>query len=83
MSFSGACTIDLEDEVILTGGVIKSEESSIVSLYDEDGWIRDLPNLQSSRRDHACGHYNDDSNNSVNNLFIGNRFMCFISRCIW
>ena len=63
--FSGACSIELEDKVILTGGVIDSEESSIVSIYGRDGWLRDLPNLQSIRRSHGCGHYVDDSNRVV------------------
>ena len=63
--FSGACSIELEDKVILTGGVIDGVDSSTVSIYDNNGWLRDLPNLQSIRRDHGCGHYVDDSNRVV------------------
>ena len=66
--FSGACTIETEDKVILSGGVLEGGESSIVSIYDEDGWLRDLPNLQSARKDHGCGHYFDERDNLVNNL---------------
>ena len=67
--FSGASSIELEDKVILTGGVIDSEESSTVSIYGRDGWLRDLQNLQSIRRSHGCGHYVDDSNRVVSSLF--------------
>ena len=44
----------------MTGGVIDGEDSSTVSIYDNDGWLRDLPNLQSNRRSHGCGHYVDN-----------------------
>ena len=63
--FSGACGIELEDTVILTGGVIDSKERTTVSIYDKDGWVRDLPNLKTVRKNHGCGHYIDDSNKLV------------------
>ena len=63
--FSAGCSIELEDKVILTGGVIDGETSATVSIYDRKGWLRDLPNLQSARRDHGCGHYVDGSNRVV------------------
>ena len=63
--FSGACSIELEDKVILTGGVIDGDDSLTVSIYDRNGWLRDLPNLQSIRRDHGCGHYVDNRNRVV------------------
>ena len=49
----------------MTGGVIDGETSATVSIYDRKGWLRDLPNLQTARRDHGCGHYVDDSNRVV------------------
>ena len=69
--FSGACPIQLENKVILTGGVIDSVESTTVSVYDRNGWIGNLPNLQTVRRNHGCGHYRDDNDNivSVSKLF--------------
>ena len=54
--------------VILTGGFHWTEETdatSIVSIYDENGWSRDLLHLQQERRNHGCGSYNDDENNIV------------------
>ena len=65
MYFSGACAIEMEETIILTGGVIDNEESTDVSIYNKDGWVRDLPNLQTVRKRHGCGHYIDDSNNLV------------------
>jgi len=50
------CTIEFSDSFIVTGGVNK-----YVSMYDENGWIRDYPNLSAVRQDHGCGFYmNDD-----------------------
>ena len=49
----------------MTGGVIDGEDSSTVSIYDNNGWLRDLPNLQLNRRSHGCGHYFDDRNKIV------------------
>ena len=49
----------------MTGGVIDGDDRSTVSIYDRKGWLRDLPNLQSARRNHGCGHYVDDSNRVV------------------
>ena len=60
----------LEDLVILTGGHVDvgdgtTDESAIVSVYDKNGWKRDLPSLQQKRKDHGCASYNDDENNIV------------------
>ena len=63
--FSAGCSIELEDKVILTGGVIDGVDSSTVSIYDNNGWLRDLPNLQYTRRNHGCGHYVNDRNKIV------------------
>ena len=69
LCFSGACPIELEDRVILTGGYIVQNGSpdirAIVSIYDENGWRRDLPSLQQKRNSHGCGSYINDDNNIV------------------
>ena len=54
--------------VILTGGFHWTEETdatSIVSIYDQNGWRKDLPSLQQERKHHGCGSYKDDENNIV------------------
>ena len=67
--FSGTCSIELGDMVILTGGYWlgngQTDASSIVSIYDQNGWRKDLPSLQQERKNHGCGFYNDDKNNIV------------------
>merc|ERR1719450_1002130 len=54
-----ACSIQLEETVVITGGFYTK---SSVSIYSEDGWVEDLPNLLTGRYHHSCGHYvnNDD-----------------------
>ena len=51
--------------VILTGGHVDSGDGTTVSIYDKNGWKRDLPSLQQKRKDHGCASYNDDENNIV------------------
>ena len=69
VNFSGTCSIELRDMVILTGGYWlgdgQTDASSIVSIYDQNGWRKDLPSLQQERKNHGCGSYNDDENNIV------------------
>ena len=36
-----------------------------VSVYNMDGWVRDLPNLNQGRTNLACGHYLDDNGDQV------------------
>ena len=50
INFSGACAIQEDDRVIITGG----HSARIVSVYNETGWIEDLPALKEGRRSHAC-----------------------------
>ena len=48
--FSHACAIQEEDRVIITGG----HSVTTVSVYKENGWKEDLPNLKEERLGHAC-----------------------------
>ena len=68
MYFSGSCSIQLDDKVVVTGGSRTldgmSESGFKVSVFDIGGWIEDLPDM-SWRSDHACGHYIDDNNKIV------------------
>ena len=58
-----ACSIPTDDnEVIITGGV---DTLSTVSLYNINGWIRDLPSLNTGRFVHACGQYKSQNGNTV------------------
>ena len=48
--FSHACSIQEDDRVIITGG----HSATTVSVYDENGWKEDMPNLKLGRSAHAC-----------------------------
>ena len=54
-----ACSIELEERVILTGGV---DYPSKVSVYTIEGWQQDLADLGQGRRLHGCGHYTNKDN---------------------
>ena len=53
----------MEDVVVITGG---DSTSSKVSMYSTGGWIQDLPNLVTARKNHGCGHYVNNQNKEVN-----------------
>ena len=52
--FSFACSIELDDKVIVTGG---EETKTRVDVYTMEGWSMELPDLTTGRWDHGCGHY--------------------------
>ena len=52
--YSRACSISLTDEVIITGGYYTM---NIVSRYDKDGWVEDLPSLNVGRAGHGCSQF--------------------------
>ena len=54
--FSHACAIQEDDRVVITGG----HSARTVSVYDENGWIEDLPNLNEERLGHACTSFLSD-----------------------
>jgi len=49
-----ACAIPQEDSVIVTGGL---STKTIVSVYNTEGWLEDLPPLNTGRSSHACTSY--------------------------
>ena len=52
--YSWACGIPLEDSVIVTGGY---DTFNTVSVYNVEGWLEDLPPLNTGRFHHACSSY--------------------------
>ena len=67
--YRGACAIQLEDSVVVTGGYApkntpKSEAPHKafrrVQRYNLAGSLGRLPDLGHGRYDHACGHYVQD-----------------------
>ena len=53
--------------MILTGGCSAGEYYTTprVVEYNEDGFLRDLPQLQNHRRDHGCGYYVNEDGTKV------------------
>ena len=41
------------------------KDSSLVSVYNVDGWVEDLPKLNMGRYYHGCGHYINSANKMV------------------
>ena len=58
MDYRHACSIELEDQVIVTGGYYTK---NTVSIYNDAGWVKDLANLNTGRRGHSCSHFTSDN----------------------
>ena len=52
----------METVVVTGGGGVYSKNTTLV--YNTSGFVEQLPDMRTPRRDHACGHY-VDSNNQV------------------
>ena len=52
--YACAITDKTTDSVIITGGVLTAR---VVSRYDMQGHVEDLPEMIQGRVSHACGHY--------------------------
>ena len=58
-----ACTIELDDLVVVTGGRYNPTR---VDVYDIDGWSKELPKLINGRWNHGCGKYINTDDKMVN-----------------
>ena len=52
----------MEEIVILTGG---QYTMSLVTVYNNAGFVEDLPSLNTGRRNHGCGHFVNTDNQVV------------------
>ena len=52
--------------VLLTGG---GSTSTTVSEYNQDGWVRDLPDLLQRRYSHGCSYYDNNEGSQVRCLY--------------
>ena len=58
LCFRLACSIQLKESVIITGGFnISSEPLKRVQQYNLAGSMGRLPDMKTARSGHACGHY--------------------------
>ena len=60
-----ACSIEMGDHVIVTGGSFDSHVRAEVSVYNAQGWLEDYAGLNTGRKEHGCGHYINGDNNVV------------------
>ena len=64
LHYRRACAIELEEVVVLTGGV---ETLTRATVYTDAGFLRDLPPLNHERHNHGCGHYVNQDLDTVSN----------------
>ena len=64
---------------MVTGGEIYLKK---VIVYNIDGWVEDLPDLNTGRIDHGCGHY-VDNNNEIVGLVLLLLLLMFVLRSTW
>jgi len=57
-----ACSIEMAEVVILTGG---ADTRSLVTVYNNAGFVGDLPSLNTGRYSHGCGHFVNTDNQVV------------------
>ena len=60
--YSHACSIDLGQTVVITGGYDNEKK---VTEYNEDGQSKELPQLMTGRKLHGCSSYVDKDDNIV------------------
>ena len=65
--YSAACSIDLGQSVVITGGYWTWKT---VTEYKEDGTYKELPKLITGRWFHGCASYIDTDQNIVNIISI-------------
>ena len=66
--FRHACSIELKEIVILTGGYYTQSK---VTVYNNEGWVADWPELKTGRYTHGCGHFVNTDNKVVRNISTG------------
>ena len=67
LDFRIACSIPTDDnELVITGGGgYPSSVSRTVSVYNINGWVRDLVSFNTERSYHACGQYKTQNGDKV------------------
>ena len=67
-----SCGIQFEYEVVITGGggANETDASATVSIYNIEGWVKDLPKMTFARFYHGCGHYLNEDKQQVLQLCI-------------
>ena len=70
----------MRDQVIVTGGwgsdAANNGVSDQAAVYNEQGWVKDLPSLNTARMDHGCGHFVNTDNQQVWVNWVNENFPC-------
>ena len=76
--FSSSCGVELGDLYVVTGGIenpnlpnnLKPLGIRKVGLYNDNGFIRNLPDLVMERYDHACAGFQDINGDMVSMILF-------------
>ena len=62
-----SCAINLGSTVVITGNDHNSDgdDEKVVTEYNEDGFMRELPHLLVGRYNHACAYFVNDQRTKV------------------
>ena len=65
--FSLSCGVDMGDQYVVIGGGVGSRN---VTLYNDYGFVRNLPDLVLGRFNHACAGFQDINGDMVGVIFL-------------
>ena len=68
--FSASCGVDMGDLYVVIGGAVKGGALRNVTLYNDDGFVRNLPDLVMGRFYHACAGFQDINGDMVGVIFL-------------
>ena len=69
--FSGSCGVDMGDLYVVIGGEPEYQVGSRkVGLYNDYGFVRNLPDLVMGRWAHACAGFQDINGDMVGLIFL-------------
>ena len=68
--FSRSCGVDMGDLYVVIGGAVKGGALRNVTLYNDDGFVRNLPDLVMGRFYHACAGFQDINGDMVGVIFL-------------
>ena len=66
----GSCGVDMGDLYVVIGGAVKGGALRNVTLYNDDGFVRNLPDLVMGRFYHACAGFQDINGDMVGVIFL-------------
>ena len=70
--FSESCGVDMGDLYVVIGGWDEAKKTFLrnVTLYNDDGFVRNLPDLVMGRFYHACAGFHDINGDMVGVIFL-------------